>query len=80
MRRDFVGFLVAKAAWLGRKHTEQQHLDLVSLHHLVALELVLDLLVTGLALLLLCAHSATHRDGSLALLRNGEKELLKLIK
>ena len=41
--------------------TEQQHLDLIALHHLVALELVLDLLVPLLALLLLCAHSATHR-------------------
>ena len=43
--------------------TEQQHLDLVALHHLVALELVLDLLVAGLALLLLRAHSATHLVG-----------------
>lgn len=45
------------------KHTEQKHLDLVSLHHLVALELVLNLLIPGLALLLLCAHSAAHCDG-----------------
>jgi hypothetical protein len=42
--------------------TEQQHLDLVALHHLVALELVLNLLVPLLPLLLFCAHSATH-DG-----------------
>jgi hypothetical protein len=42
--------------------TEQEHLDLVALHHLVALELVLDLLISLLSLLLLCAHSATH-DG-----------------
>jgi hypothetical protein len=40
--------------------TEKQHLDLVALHHLVALELVLNLLVPLLPLLLLCAHSATH--------------------
>jgi hypothetical protein len=43
--------------------TEEQHLDLVALHHLVALELVLNLLVPLLALLLLCAHSATHDGG-----------------
>lgn len=42
--------------------TEQQHLDFVALHHLVALELVLDFLIPLLALLFLCAHSATH-DG-----------------
>jgi hypothetical protein len=42
--------------------TEQEHLDLVALHHLVALELVLNLLIPLLALLLLCAHSATHGD------------------
>jgi hypothetical protein len=40
--------------------TEKQHLDLVALHHFVALELVLNLLVPLLPLLLLCAHSATH--------------------
>jgi hypothetical protein len=40
--------------------TEEQHLDLVALHHLVALELVLNLLIALLALLLLCAHAATH--------------------
>lgn len=43
--------------------TEEQHFDLVALHHLVALELVLNLLVPLLALLLLCAHSATHDGG-----------------
>jgi hypothetical protein len=46
--------------------TEKKHLDLVSLHHLIPLELVLNLLVPGLALLLLCAHSATHCDCSVA--------------
>ena len=44
--------------------TQQEHLDFVSLHHLVALELVLNLLVAGLALLVLGAHSATHFGGS----------------
>ena len=44
-------------------HTEQQHLDLVSLHHLVALELILNLLIPRLPLLIFGAHSATHFDG-----------------
>jgi len=45
----------------GRKVlTEEQHLDLVALQHLVALELVLNLLIPLLPLLLFCAHSATH--------------------
>jgi hypothetical protein len=47
--------------------TKQEHLDLVALHHLVTLELVLNLLISLLSLLLLCAHSATHGgecDGS----------------
>jgi hypothetical protein len=48
--------------WAALGLTEQEHLDLVALHHLVALELVLNLLVPLLALLLLCAHSATHGD------------------
>lgn len=48
-------------------HTQQEHLDLVALHHLVPLQLVLDLLVTGLALLLLGTHSATHRGDTVAL-------------
>lgn len=50
------------AEGVARLLTEQQHLDLVALHHLVALELVLNLLVPLLPLLLLCAHAATH-DG-----------------
>jgi hypothetical protein len=33
------------------------------LHHLVALELVLNLLVPRLPLLILGTHSATHLDG-----------------
>ena len=41
-------------------HTQKQHLDLVALHHLVPLELILNLLVPGLALLVLGRHSATH--------------------
>ena len=41
-------------------HTQQKHLDLIALHQLVLLELVLNLLVAGLALLLLRAHSTTH--------------------
>lgn len=40
--------------------TQKKHLDLVALHHLIPLQLILDLLVAGLALLLLRAHSATH--------------------
>lgn len=56
-----------------KTHTQQEHLDLVSLHHLVALELVLNLLVTGLALLVLSAHSATHFGGSLAVVLLNER-------
>lgn len=44
-------------------HTQQEHLNLISLHHLVALQLVLNLLVAGLALLVLSTHSATHFGG-----------------
>lgn len=40
--------------------TQKKHLDLVALHHLIPLQLILNLLITGLALLLLRAHSATH--------------------
>jgi len=43
--------------------TQKQHLDLVPLHHLIPLQLVLDLLISLLPLLLLCAHSATHCGG-----------------
>ena len=43
--------------------TEKKHLDLISLHHLVPLQLILNLLVPHLPLLLLCAHTATHLDG-----------------
>lgn len=49
--------------WQGRIHTEKQHLDLIPLHHLVALELVLDLLVTGLPFLVLGTHATTHYGG-----------------
>lgn len=43
--------------------TEQEHLDLISLHHAILLELVLNLLISRLSLLLLCAHTATHLGG-----------------
>ena len=43
--------------------TQKKHLDLVPLHHLIPLQLILNLLVAGLALLILCAHSTTHLDG-----------------
>jgi hypothetical protein len=45
--------------------TEQKHLDLIALKHFVPLQLVLDLLIPGLALLLLGAHTATHLDSLL---------------
>jgi hypothetical protein len=54
-------------------HTEKEHLDLVPLHHLVALQLVLNLLMSGLPLLLFCAHSATHLE-SLVLLVNKDRK------
>lgn len=44
-------------------HTEEQHLDLTALGHFVAFELILDLLIPGLPLLLLGAHTATHSAG-----------------
>jgi hypothetical protein len=56
----------------GHLLTQKKHLNLVSLHHLVPLQLVLNLFVTGLALLLLGAHSTTHLDGY-RLLRNSRK-------
>lgn len=40
--------------------TQKQHLDLIALHHLVTLELVLNLLIARLPLLILGTHSATH--------------------
>ena len=43
--------------------TKQEHLDLIALHHLVALELVINLLVAGLPLLVLSTHSTTHFGG-----------------
>lgn len=52
----------------GIARTQEKHLDLIALLHAVALELVLNLLVPGLALLLLRAHPATHGDGWLVAL------------
>lgn len=43
--------------------TEKEHLNLVALHHLVALKLVLNLLIAGLPLLILCTHTTTHDGG-----------------
>jgi hypothetical protein len=42
--------------------------------------LVLNLLVPGLALLLLCAHSATHCDGSVGFFSRSLKQMLEVIK
>jgi hypothetical protein len=46
-----------------QRHTEQQHLDLASLRHAILLQLVLNLLVSLLALLVLGAHTTTHLGG-----------------
>lgn len=43
--------------------TKKQHLDLIALHHLVPLQLILDLLIPLLPLLLLGAHATAHVDG-----------------
>lgn len=51
-------------AALNRQLTQQQHLDLIALHHSVPTELVLDLLVPGATLLLLGTHSAAHLAGN----------------
>lgn len=45
------------------KHTEKQHLDFVPLHHPILLQLVLDFLIAGLSLLVLCRHAAAHVAG-----------------
>jgi hypothetical protein len=57
--------------------TEKKHLNLIPLHHLISLQLILDLLVPGLALLLLCAHTATHLAGFLCI-RLRDRELGRL--
>lgn len=59
--------------------TQQEHLDFVSLHHLVALELVLNLLVAGLALLVLGTHSATHFGGSVVAVVLFKRRIVKSI-
>lgn len=59
--------------------TQQEHLDFVSLHHLVALELVLNLLVAGLALLVLGTHSATHFGGSVVAVVLCKRRVVKSI-
>jgi hypothetical protein len=45
------------------QHTQKKHLDFIALHQFVALELVLDLIIPGLAILVFCAHSTTHING-----------------
>ena len=49
------------------KLTKKEHLDLIPLRHLVALELIVDLIVPCLAGIVLLARSATHR-GEIVLL------------
>lgn len=48
---------------IARIVTEQQHLDLITLRHLVTFQLILDLLIPLLPLLLFSAHSTTHLGG-----------------
>lgn len=60
--------------------TQQEHLDFVSLHHLVALKLVLNLLVAGLALLVLGTHSATHFGGRVVVMVLCKRRVVKSIK
>lgn len=40
--------------------TQEKHLDFVPRHQAILLKLIFDLLIAGLTLLLLCAHSTTH--------------------
>jgi len=54
---------VLSAEVLGILHTQKEHLYFIALHQLVALELVLNLIVPGFAILVLRAHSTTHFDG-----------------
>lgn len=52
-----------RSAGGGGLRTEQKHLNLIPLQHLVPLELVLNLFVAGLALLIFGTHSTTHFGG-----------------
>lgn len=52
--------LALAVQWTRIYRTKQQHLDLIALGELVALELIFDLFMTLLSLLLLCAHTTTH--------------------
>ena len=54
--------------------TEQKHLYFVPLLHLVALELVLDLIVPGLAIPVFCAHTTPHFDEYKAVMRKERRE------
>ena len=45
------------------QRTQEKHLNLVALQHLVSLQLVFDLLIPGLAILLLLTNTATHLGG-----------------
>ena len=64
--------MAAQKAWeawptkiLRGVRTQQEHLDFVSLHHLVPLQLVLNLLISSLPLLIFRAHSTPHFGCSL---------------
>ena len=47
----------------GKKHTQQQHLDLVAKRQLISFQLILNLLVPLLPLLIFRTHSTTHLGG-----------------
>ena len=47
--------------------TKKKHLYFISLRHLIALQLIFNLLIPLFPLLLLCTHPTTHLDGCLKL-------------
>lgn len=59
----------------GRIPTKKEHLDLITLQHLVFLQLVVDLLISGLSLLLFRTHTTTHCcDFGLLILPGSEED------
>ena len=56
------GLVLESTAGWWRQLTEEKHLDLIPLHHLIPLQLNFNFLISLLALLLFGAHATTHLD------------------
>ena len=65
------GLVFESAAGWWRQLTEEKHLDLIPLHHLIPLQLNFNFLISLLALLLFGAHATTHLDVLKQLSRTG---------